>query len=173
VLRPDPPPSREVVVVTSPIEAGAAITASQVRVARQPVAWLPDGAVTDPTAVVGARAVIGLTRGTVVTTSMMFDAGRARRDGQVLVGLRLSDPGLTALVRVGDLVSVVSTDQTGAAVVLATKVRVAAITAPGGEGGALDVGASSQPLVFVETDRDTGARLTTAATRGEIGLMLG
>ncbi|WP_203568502.1 SAF domain-containing protein [Aestuariimicrobium ganziense] len=169
-LRPASPPTVEVVVAAGVIPAGTKLTPDHLRLVALPVKAVPDGALTDLSAALGATAIAPLPRGQVLTPQSLVEAGRALPKGQVLVPLRLGDTSVATLLRVGDQVSVVSTDAQGRPVVLAPRVRVAALPQPA-QGGPLAGGDDGRGLVLVQTDTETGARLVSAAAVGQVGLM--
>lgn len=173
VLRPAPPPSRAVVVTAAAVPAGTALGAEHLRVVDLPVVALPQGAITDLGQVLGGTVVAPLARGAVLTPEALTDTGRTLPAGQVLVPFRLDDPAVVALIQVGDLVSVVGQGQRGEPVVLARRVRVAALPRPSPDSGPLGSAGDPGGLMLVQTDATIGAALAVAASAGALGVMLG
>ncbi|WP_154795515.1 SAF domain-containing protein [Occultella kanbiaonis] len=101
-LRPPAPPTTDVLVVTGTLPAGSVLTAAdlEVRQVRDPP---PE---TVPLAeAVGAPLTIGVSPGMPVVPTLLVGPGLAAAApaDTVVVPIRLADPALAQLVRVGDL----------------------------------------------------------------------
>ncbi|MBZ2199085.1 SAF domain-containing protein [Occultella gossypii] len=101
-LRPPAPPTTEVLVVTGTLPAGSVLTAADVEVRR--VRDPPPETVPLAEAV-GAPLAIGVTPGMPVVPTLLVGPGLAASApaDTVVVPIRLADPALAQLVRVGDL----------------------------------------------------------------------
>src|SRR5690606_12535530 len=109
-LRADPRGERaEVVVADCDLAPGVELGADDVRLERRLAADVPDGATADPDTVLGARLAGPARRGEVLTDVRLLGprlAESAAGPGARIVPLALSDPALTDLIRVGDVIDV-------------------------------------------------------------------
>jgi Flp pilus assembly protein CpaB len=122
------PDTVTVLVAARDLPAGAEVTAGDLRTARFAPGSAPRGVVDDPTGEVLASP---LREGEPVTDARLVGPElTAGQPGLVGVPVRLPDPGMVALLDVGDRVDLVATDpQEGGASVVADDVPVLAIPA--------------------------------------------
>lgn len=101
----------EVVLAAEDLSPGTELAAPHVRVERRPVATIPEGAVTEPAAALGATVAGPTRRGEVLTDVRLLGpriAEAASGPGARLVSLQLADAALVDLVRTGDVVDVLA-----------------------------------------------------------------
>lgn len=101
----------EVVLAAEDLSPGTELAARHVRVERRPVSTIPEGAVTDPSAALGATVAGPARRGEVLTDVRLLGpriAEAAAGPDARLVSLQLSDGALVDLVRTGDVVDVLA-----------------------------------------------------------------
>jgi Flp pilus assembly protein CpaB len=129
-----------VVVATRTLGIGADLTPATVRLARWPLALVPEGAVTSLAAVVGRRLTASLGTGEVVTGARVSGSGvlAGQPAGTVAAHVVLPDTASAAMVRPGD-----SVDLVGPQGVVARAVRVLRVDADerSARGGVLGGGA--------------------------------
>jgi pilus assembly protein CpaB len=104
------PPGRAVVVARHDLASGTTLRASDVRRTTAPSDFVPDGAAHGIAEVVGRTTSGAMRRGEVLTDRRTIRAGRLDGFGpdRVLAVVRVSDPGVLALLRPGDVVDVVA-----------------------------------------------------------------
>lgn len=131
-LQAPPPPAVWVWTAAHDLPPGQTLAADDLsRVAFAP-GTVPDGVVRVPGQVLGRTVAAGVRRGEAVTdTTVLHPAPWAAEPGRVAVPVRLADPGVAALLRVGDAVDLVAVSPDGvrAPEVVATDARVAALPA--------------------------------------------
>jgi Flp pilus assembly protein CpaB len=122
------PASVPVVVAARDLPAGASLSGSDLRTVRFAPGSAPEGIVADP---VGQVLAGPLRAGEPVTDVRLVGPGlTSGRPDLVAVPVRLPDPGMVALLHVGDRIDLVATDpQQGGARVVAGGVPVLAIPA--------------------------------------------
>ncbi len=173
---PEPAPSTAVLVAAHRLDGGERVAAADVTVRRMPTALLPELALTDPGQVLGRTLVAPLSGGSVLTrVALLGSRPGVAADGMVIVPLRISDPAVAGLLRIGDRVDVVAADpQTGrGAQVIADQVRVVTIPKASANGSALDPGtAESSSLVLVAAPPETAPRLADAAAGSQVTVLL-
>lgn len=163
----DRPPTLQVVRATSGIIGGAVVRPADVEVREVLVADVPEGATRDPAEVVGRRVAAPVAEGQVLTPLILVPTRAAGAPGRVIAPLRLVDADVVSLLRPGEVVDVVATDQQAAtASVVASAVRVVAIPAV-----AEPDGAQSGALVLVEVPRDEATALARAAIGGPLTII--
>ena len=171
-VRPPAPRLVTVVVTARAVDAGTKLAAADLTTADLPASAVPDLAVTDTDDVLGATLVGALTRGSVLTASSTVDAGRGVPAGQRLVPFRMHDATVLGLLRVGDRVTVVATND-GSMVTLAKQVRVAAIPQSGDSGGVLGGSTESGGMVLLACDPATAEVLAAWSGSASVGIALG
>lgn len=172
---PEPPPSTTVLVAAHRLDGGTRLNAGDLSTRRIPTALLPDRAMTDAGRAVGRTLVAPLTAGSVLTDIALLGSRPSARAGSVIVPLRISDPAVVGLLRVGDRVDVVAGDpETGrGARVVAQQVRVVTIPKAAVDGSALDPGtAESSSLVLVAATPAEATLLADAAAGSQITVLL-
>ncbi|GAB3622945.1 hypothetical protein GCM10027418_10270 [Mariniluteicoccus endophyticus] len=174
VAAPAPPPTRSVVVAARPVAAGSALTADDVRVARFPDGLVPADAVGDPAEVVGRPAVVALGTGTPVTGAVVVSPSALRaRPGHALVPVRLADPQMTSLVRVGDRVDVLAmSGEATPARIVARGARVAALPSTGSGGSPFGGDDTRGPALLFEVESETAPVLAQAGATTRLGIVL-
>lgn len=151
-----------VVTAVHPIAGGRAISAADVTVAALPAEAVPEGALTDPSDVVGRVAVASIPRRGVLTPDDLVTGGRLVSPGRVALPVSLGRSAAVELVRVGDTIDLLGTDPAGDSVTaVASSVRVVAIPEGGAEGLLADT--SGERVVLVEVTPDQAARITASA----------
>jgi Flp pilus assembly protein CpaB len=164
--RPEGPPRLDVVVAAQEVEGGTVLTPVDVEVRAVLAADAPVGALTRPADALGRAVSAPVAKGQVLTPLALVSPRASPAGGRVVAPVRLSDAGLVTLLRPGDVVDLVGTDeQGGAASVVARGVRV--VTVPVLEE---DVGGSSGGLVLVEVPAGTATELAQAAVAGPLSL---
>ncbi|OCB26883.1 flagellar biosynthesis protein FlgA [Mycobacterium malmoense] len=110
----------DVVVADHDLRPGAALTPADVRLEKRLATTLPDGALADVSAVAGSTLAGPARRGEVLTDvrllgSRLAEAAIASKagPGARIVPLRLADSALIDLVRVGDVVDVLTAPASG------------------------------------------------------------
>ncbi|MFP5282840.1 MAG: RcpC/CpaB family pilus assembly protein [Actinomycetes bacterium] len=171
-VAPDGPPTVAVVRTTSRLAGGATVTGGSVRLERLPEAALPEGALTDPVAVIG-RTVLGPVAAGAVLTSLDLVSAAAIRPGHVVAPLRLADADVANLVRAGDRVDVLAAEpEAAAAALVARSVRVVTVPEPV-EATRLAAGSSTEgALLLVEVVPEVATRLAQAAVSAQISIVL-
>ena len=203
VLAPPGPPSRPVLAAARDLAAGAALGPDDVAAVRVPADAVPSGALTPGNWTEGQLLTGPVRRGEVLTDVRMLgpdllDALAASSSGSdqhgvelVATPVRLADPGVTGLLRTGQLVDVlaaaapqldpISGDAVpaggagfgfGSARVVAAAVRVIAVPAPD-DGDLLGTAQGSDgPLIVLATTSATAATLAAAATSARLSVVI-
>lgn len=171
-LAPPKPETAAALVANRALTAGSLIAEGDLRVIDMPADLIPEGALAQPSEVVGRTLTAALTEGSVLTTASTL-SGREGVAGpdERLVPFRVPDATTAALLQVGDRISVVGATVDGTAVDLATGVRVAALPAAASSGGL--AGGESGALVVVAADVQTAATLAAASTQMRMAIVLG
>jgi pilus assembly protein CpaB len=124
----------------------------------------PDGAVGDPSQVVGRELAGRVRRGEVVTDVRLTDpVGPDPGPGRVAVPIRPADPAIVELLGPGMHVAVISVSEAGEATALATDAVVLAIAAAPERG-------STDRSVVLAVPADAADRIVAAATTRTIAL---
>lgn len=114
VVRPAPAPTSPLVVAARGLTGGRLLTAGDLAVRASAADAVPDGAYTDPSALVGRRLAAPLGTGEAVTgrrlvgPTLLADYARELGAGAVVTPVRLSDPGPLVLLHPGDRVDVLA-----------------------------------------------------------------
>lgn len=141
-LRPDPARDlAEVVVAAHDLTPGSALTADDVRIEKRLSTTIPDGSRADLSAVVGSTLAGPTRRGEVLTDVRLLGSRLAESTagpGARIVPLHLADNALIDLIRVGDVVDVLTAPATDSRAdgqqvtkVLATDAVVVLVSAKG------------------------------------------
>lgn len=165
-LAPPQPTTVEVVTAARFLTGGTTITADDLDITALPPDAVPDGAWTDPTAVIGQRLAGPVPAGQVLTPTISL---RQRTAGNttVVAPLPLADDRVSGLLESGDQVDVLAADtQTGKTTVVAKAVRVVA-GAIVGEGEVSGTGG----LVLVEVSPSTATALAAAASTSVLSVV--
>ena len=162
---PEGPPERTVLVAARAVPGGTVLAEGDLESRSLRAADLPAGALDAAGPVVGRAVSAPLAQGQVLTPLALVAPRTGSGAGRVVAPVRLADAGEVALLRPGDVVDLVGTDeQDGTAAVVAGAARVVTIpqveeeAALGGAGG----------LVLVEVPSRTATRLARAAAVGPL-----
>ncbi|OYO08982.1 Flp pilus assembly protein CpaB [Enemella evansiae] len=170
--RPAPDPGVPVVVAAKPLSGGAPLSAADLKVVSYPTRLAPTERSTDPAALIGRVLTAPVSGGTPLSELSVVSprAGRGA-DDQVLAPIRLTDPGVATLLRVGDAVDVLATpiDQ-GTARVVARGARVAALPGTGTGAGPFATEDSRGALLLLEVQADAAPSL--AQNSGRLSIVL-
>jgi Flp pilus assembly protein CpaB len=162
---PEGPPTVEVVRAKRQLVGGAVISLGDVSVERVVAADAPEGAVSDPGALVGQTLAAPIARRQVLTSLAFISTRVGVARGHVLAPLRLADAELATLLHPGDVVDVLAADpQSEKAAVVAQAARV--VTVPRLDDEAM--ADSSGALVLVDVDNATARVLARAAVSGTL-----
>lgn len=175
-VRPAEPASAAVLTLTAALPAGTTLEAADVALRAVPVALAPDGALTDPTAAVGARLAVGLPSGYPLAPGLLAGPGLAENApaGTVVAPVRLADAGVALLLGAGDVIDILAAPVEGtggAANVLAQRALVLARADPE-PGGLLDPAGSESPLLLVAVSPETATLLSGAIGWTHLGAVL-
>jgi Flp pilus assembly protein CpaB len=158
------------VVAARSIRGGTKVAADDLRTVRMPPAMVPEGAFTDPGAVVGNTVVIEVSERTVLTPANLLESGALVAAGKVALPVRFAEATALPLLRVGAHIDVLGAAADGAGYgVVAADVRVVAIPAAS-DGGVL--GSSQGGLVLVEVDSGQAAAIAAAASASAVSFAL-
>jgi Flp pilus assembly protein CpaB len=176
-----PPSSASAAAVVAAVDlpAGALVNATDLRLASIPADVIPERAASQVEAVAGQRLAGPLRRGEVITDAAFVGPGilAGAPPGTVAVPLRVSDPGSLQLVRTGQGVDIVLSEEANRegprSTTLATSVTVL-WTGNGGSSGTAWPGLTkdSEGLLVVAANPEESARLAGASTRGKIFFVL-
>jgi len=157
-LRPQTDPVA-LVVAARPLSPGATLAAGDLAVIMVTDAQVPDGAFSDPKEVIGRPLVIGLTKGTPVTTAVLTSDALADHDaGEVLVPFRVKDADVATLLRVGDRITLVASTPEGVTETVAEHLRVARLPSSA-SGGLMSSSSSSGALIVVAASRSVAQQV--------------
>jgi Flp pilus assembly protein CpaB len=158
------------VVAARSIPGGTRVVADDLRTVRLPAAMVPDGAFTDPGAVVGHTVLIRVTERSVLTPANLLESDALVASGKVALPVRFTEAAALSLLRVGAHIDVLGALANGADYgVVAADVRVVAIPAAS-DGGVL--GGSQSGLVLVEVDSAQAAAIAASASVSAVGFAL-
>ena len=165
--RPEGPPRRDVVVAAHQVAGGTLLGPDDVEVRAVVATDAPTGALTSTTEVLGRAVSAPVAEGQVLTPLALVSPRASPASGRVVAPVRVFDAGLVTLLRPGDVVDVLGTDDQGAtASVVARAVRVVTVPLLEEEVG----GGSSGGLVLVEVPAGTATELAQAAAAGPLSL---
>lgn len=164
-----------VVVAARELDGGRALSPDDLRVARYPASLAPADAVTDPAEITGRWLIAAAGSGSPIgNRAVLAPRGMQAGVGRVLVPVRLADPAVIALLRVGDVVDVLAGPADGGpARIVASATRVMAL--PGSEsptGPFGGMGGESERLVILEASPSEAGELVQAAGRDRITVVL-
>ncbi|HKU12077.1 MAG TPA: RcpC/CpaB family pilus assembly protein [Sinomonas sp.] len=165
-----------VVIAAADLPAGSTLSAGQLRMARLPADSVPDHAATSLDAVLGQRLAGPLRRGEVLTDTATMGPGllAGAAPGTVAVPVRVADPDSLQLIRTGQTIDLVLSEDgpsggTKAAAVLASAVTVLwTEDAKNDRGSWLGQGQGGAGLVVVATSSERAPALAGASTRGKV-----
>ena len=166
-VRPDPPPTRPVVVAARALTAGSVLTAEDLTTADYPVAVVPAESHPSIRKVTGQTLAAPISAGEPITRSRLLGASMRRGyTGLVATPVRISDPSVVALLRIGDVVDVIaaSGDPGQDPEVVASGARVIAVPPIGAEQRIGSEGA----LVLLGVAPSQAARAAAAPSAGYV-----
>ena len=168
-LRPADPPTAPVLVAAHALAAGTPLTSADVRLARFPTAVVPDGALTDPAAVVDASTAVPITAGAPLLPGLLADDEVRGPPGTVVATVRFADPAVAGLLSPGMRVDVLAaTPEGGAGGVVATRALVLPVArrtaAPEGALGLGGSGDDSVPVLLAVSPAEAPALAGAAAS---------
>jgi pilus assembly protein CpaB len=165
-LQPPAPAMKAVLVASRDLAGGAALHRDDVQRVQRPADSVPSGAVSNLSATAGRLLAAPMREGEVLTDVRMLGPPLIRANpGKVASPVRLADPGIAVLLRVGDRVNVLGAPQAadgttvGVAEVVARDVTVLAVPAP----SELDAATSGALVVLAATPSDAQALAGAAA----------
>ncbi|MDO5500055.1 MAG: SAF domain-containing protein [Propionibacteriaceae bacterium] len=175
-LSPAEPASVPVVVTARDLDGGRPLAEADLTVARFPAALAPADAIADPGEVHDRVLITSVGAGTPVTRrSVVAPRGFTPGAGQAMVPVRLDDPAVVGLLRVGDVIDVLATAADGSpAREIAVGARILAFPDAAEADGPLGVTAGSGPgrLVLLETSTTAAAELVRAQGRDRLAVIL-
>ncbi len=158
----DAPAGEALVAVTRDLPIGARIEADDVQIVHDAAA--PDGAVRDPTTLLGRVLAGPARRGEIITDVRLADPiGPDPGPGRVAVPVRPADPAIVDLLGPGMHVAVVVVSDTGAASVLVGDAVVLMVAA------STDRGNTDRSIVLAVPE-ESADQLVAAALAGTIAL---
>ena len=158
------------VVAARSIPGGTTVVAEDLRIERLPPSMVPDGAFSDPAAVIGHTVVIPAPARSVLTPAILLESGALVGVGKVALPVRFAEATALPLLRVGAHIDLLGPAANGSDYgVVASDVRVVAIPAPS-DGGVL--GGSRDGLVLVEVDSTQAAAIAAAASVSAVSFAL-
>lgn len=172
---PGEPVSVPVVVAAHDVDGGRSLTGDDLRIARYPVELAPRDAVADPGLLTGRHLITAASVGTPLTErSVVAPRGLQAGAGLALVPVRLDDPAVAGLLRVGDRVDVLTSPADGApAEVIAADARVLALAGSPDSGGPFGTtGDSRGPLVLLEASPAEAKTLVQAQSQQRLSVVL-
>ena len=168
-LSPTDPPTTPVLVAAHALPAGTPLTSADVRIVRFPLAVVPDGALTDPSAIVDASTAVPMTAGTPVLPGLLADDDVRGPPGTVVATVRFADPAVAGLLSPGMRVDVLAaTPEGGPGGVVATRALVLPVArrtaTPESALGLGSSGDDSVPVLLAVTPAEAPALAGAAAS---------
>jgi pilus assembly protein CpaB len=170
-----------VVVPSRALPAGEIVRERDLTTVTVPSSVVPDNALTVMASVVGQRLTIAASRGEILTPSRLLTGSIAAESDDVVAPVRLADPQIAALLRVGDVVDVLaaSSSATAQARVVASAARV--VGSPSTDSSSSDstgarlFGSATSAfdnggLVLLAVDAETAAALAGAAAVARLSI---
>lgn len=171
VLAPTAPDTVPVLVAAADLHAGQRLDADDLRVADYPAALVPHGAAHSTDDLLGQVLVGDSPRGTPLGAHSIVDASRLP-EGRMLVPVRVDDAAVMSLLHVGDVITVIGSDDSGTPMVLARRVRIAAVPSTSEE-GPLGAAGGTGGVVVVDVDEPTAVKLSAWASNPGLSVSLG
>jgi pilus assembly protein CpaB len=163
---PEGPPTTTVVRTATELPGGTRLSSADLRVDEVVAVGVPEGAVVDPTVLVGRTLAAPAAKGQIMTELAVTSARDPIGRGHVLAPLRLADAEVVALLRSGDVVDVLAADaQSEQAYVAGRGVRVVTVPQPPDPAAGADPAGA---LVLVEVDPETARVLARAAVAASL-----
>jgi hypothetical protein len=162
LLPPAPTGGDPVVALARDLPIGARLESADLQILR--AQQVPDGAVLDPTMIVGRVLAGQARRGEVVTDVRLADpAGPDPGPGRVAVPVRPADPAIVDLLAPGMHVAVIAVGEDGTAAVLATDAVVLVVPV------VADRSDADRPIVLA-VPAEAADRIVAAALTGTVAL---
>ncbi len=171
VLAPPEPVTVPVVVTAHRVSSGTTLQADDLTVREVPPGLVPEGTPSDPAELLGRLSVVDLPSGAMLVSGLTL-APTAAKDGARLVPVTVADPAVASLVRPGDQISIIAVGTNGEPVVVAERVRVAAIPSAS-DGGPLGGGVRSSTVLVVSAPPATAQRIAAWASNPTLGITIG
>jgi pilus assembly protein CpaB len=158
-----------VVKARSQLPGGAVVSAADLVLDQVAASDVPEGALTDPDALVGKTLAAPVAENQMLTPLIALAARTSVSPGHVVAPLRLTDTALVALLRPGDVVDVIAANTDAQqAVVVAAGARVVTIpdlpderAGPGPDGA----------LVLIDVDPQTASAVAQAAASATLSVI--
>jgi Flp pilus assembly protein CpaB len=155
-----------VVVAAREIPGGTALSQDDLTLAWWPEQIAPDQAFDDVENIIGRTVAVTMSPRSPITGPALTESGKLVSEG--MVALPVSFAAASELLKVGDYIDVIGPDSTtGAARVLASKVRVAAVWAAGS-----GVFSSGSDVVLIEVEPEAAATINSAASVSALSFAL-
>jgi pilus assembly protein CpaB len=180
-VRPAPPVTQRLWVVTRDLPGGEPLTAAEVRIERLPPPDIPSGALSPTTSVVGRLLAAPMRRGEPLTDVRLLSPSLLSATDQpddVAVPVRVADgPATLALVHAGDLVDVIAAADPGdggpatsstvvdSVLVLATPAHDVGSDGSGDDTAGLLIVAATTRQAAALAEAASGSRLSIAVRR--------
>ncbi len=170
VAAPAPPSQASIVVAARDLTAGAVIRADDVRLVDAPPELTPSAAVTSLAAVVGETVAGPMREGEPLTDRSLLGAAliAAYPDGLVATPVRIDDPDVVTLLRVGDRIDVYAATGDGRAAAEKVVSHAPVVTLPRLDDG---VGAEGALVVLAVTPA-AAAELAQASASAQLSVGL-
>jgi pilus assembly protein CpaB len=166
---PDGPAMITVVKARSQLPGGTVVSAADLVLDRVAASDIPEGALTDPDALIGKTLAAPVAENQILTPLTASVVRTSVSPGHVIAPLRLADTALRALIRPGDVVDVIAANtQAEQAVVVAAGARV--VTSP----DLPDDRAGPSPdgaLVLIDVDAQTASIVAQAAASSTLSVI--
>lgn len=179
-LDPTSEPTVPVVVAARPIAGGRVLTDSDLRIAHYPRELAPGDSVADPAQLTGRMVITNAVSGSPLgEQSVVAPRVSATAAGRVLLPLRLDDPAIAALLRVGDVVDILSVGPPSAAdngaseaTPLASGARILALPAADASSPLGIPSGGSDRLILVEVPSASVSALVAAQSRERLTVVI-
>lgn len=166
---PEGPAMITVVKARSQLPGGTVVSAADLVLDRVAASDIPEGALTDPDALIGKTLAAPVAENQILTPLTASVVRTSVSPGHVIAPLRLADTALGALIRPGDVVDVIAANtQVEQAVVVAAGARVVTIPdLPDDRAGPGPDGA----LVLIDVDAQTASIVAQAAASSTLSVI--
>jgi pilus assembly protein CpaB len=166
---PDGPAMITVVKARSQLPGGTVVSAADLVLDRVAASDIPEGALTDPDALIGKTLAAPVAENQILTPLTASVVRTSVSPGHVIAPLRLADTALRALIRPGDVVDVIAANtQAEQAVVVAAGARVVTIPdLPDDRAGPSPDGA----LVLIDVAAQTASIVAQAAASSTLSVI--
>jgi pilus assembly protein CpaB len=166
---PEGPAMITVVKARSQLPGGRVVSAADLVLDRVAASDIPEGALTDPEALIGKTLAEPVAENQILTPLTASAARTSVSPGHVIAPLRLADTALGALLRPGDVVDVIAANTDAQqAVIVAAGARVVTIpdlpddrAGPGSDGA----------LILIDVDAQTASIVARAAASATLSVI--